>query len=172
VLRLGGRELETDLSRLATETSGLGPVLALDVIDHSALRPRQKRRNHDADALAATRGSKGEDVFRAVMSQIVKVVCGLFVPASNVDTASCLREVCFRDVRFRSPPSRSVEVFGILRERLGASEIQHKKEGTGSERTNHNDSSADQQRKLDSKIARAALSPHPHKPFIGGVKVE
>src|SRR5258706_8202371 len=60
-------ELETDLARLAAEARGFGPVLALNVIDHGAFRPRQERRNDDTYAFAAPCGSKRKDVFRAVV---------------------------------------------------------------------------------------------------------
>ena len=128
VLGLYGRELETDLPRLAAETRGLGPILTLNVVDHGAFRPRQECRNDDAYAFAAPCGSKREDVFRAVVPQVVEVLDGLFVPASDIHALCCLHQIGFCNIGFRGPPRRSVKVLGVFRERLRASEIQEKKE--------------------------------------------
>ena len=108
LVRFHGSEFETDLPGLAAETSGLGPVLPLDVVDHSALRPRQQGRDDDAHALAAPCGSKREDVFRAVVPQVVEVLDGLFVPASDIDALLCLDEIGFLDIGFGGPPRRTV----------------------------------------------------------------
>ena len=172
VLRFHGRELETDLPSLAAETRGLGPILPLNVVDHGAFRPRQECRNDDAHALAAPCGSKREDVFRAVVPQVVEVLDGLFVPASDIHALLCLDEIGFLDIGFRGPPRRTVKVLGVFRERLCVREIQEKKEGAGGERPAHNDARADEQWKFDSNVRRASLRPHPDKPFIRCVEGE
>jgi len=171
VLGFNRRELETDLPSLATETRGLGPILTLNVVDHGAFRPRQECRNDDPYPFAASCRSKGENVFRAVVPQVVEVFDGLFVPASDIHALLRVNQIGFRDIGFRGPPRRTVKVLGVFRERLGASEIQEKKERAGGERAPHNNARADKQRKCDSNVPRASLRPHPYKPFIGRVNV-
>ena len=85
LVRFHGSKFETDLSGLVAESSGFGPIFPLNVVDHGAFRPGQECRNNDAHALAAPRGSKRQDVFRAVVSQVVEVLDGPFVPASDID---------------------------------------------------------------------------------------
>ena len=172
VLGLYRGELETDLPRLAAETRGLGPILTLNVVDHGAFRPRQECRDDDPYPFAAPCGSKREDVFRAVVPQVVEVFDGLFVPAPDIHALCRLNQIGFRDIGFRGPPRRTMKVLGVFRERLGASEIQEKKERARGERAAHNNARADKQRKFDSNVPRASLRPHPDKPFIRRVKVE
>jgi len=104
--------------------------------------------------------------------QVVEVLDGLFVPASDVHTLLRVNQIGFRDIGFRGPPRRTVKILGVFRERLGASEIQEKKESARGERAAHNNARANKQRKCDSNVPRASLRPHPDKPFIGRVKVE
>ena len=72
---LDRREFETQVARLAAEAGGLGPVLALDVVDHRALLPREQCRDDQADAFAAARGREGENVLGAVVAEVVEA-CG------------------------------------------------------------------------------------------------
>jgi hypothetical protein len=74
----------------------------------------------DADPFAASNGSKREDVFRAIMPQIMKVLGGLFVPTSDVHALRRLPEVGFCNISFRFPPRRTVKIFGVFREQLRA----------------------------------------------------
>src|SRR5688572_7610403 len=46
------------------------PVLALDVVNNRRAGPGQKRRNHEAHALARASRRKSHDVLRPVMAQI------------------------------------------------------------------------------------------------------
>ena len=111
-------------------------------------------------------------MFRAVVPQVVETLDGLFVPASDIDALIRLQEIGFLDVGFGRPSRGAVQVLGVYRECLGASQIQEKKDGARGKRPAHNDSRADEQWKFDSNICRAAFRPYPHKPFIRRVKRE
>ena len=47
------------------------PVLTLDVVHDAAAGPGQKRRHHEADALAGSCRCKAQHVLRSIMAQIV-----------------------------------------------------------------------------------------------------
>src|SRR5260370_25807 len=79
------------------------PAVAL-----GAFPPGREGRNNDAHALAASGGSNRQDVFRAVVPQVVEVFDGLFVPASDIAAPPCLDETGFLDIGFRGPPRRTV----------------------------------------------------------------
>ena len=102
----------------------------------------------------------------------MEVLDGLFVPASDIHTLWCLHQVGFQDIGFRGPSRRTVKVLGVFGERLGASQIQEKKEGAGYKRADHNNACTDEQRKFDSDVPSASLRPHPHEPFIRCVEAE
>ena len=50
------------------------PVLALDVMDDGRCRPAQQGRHDQADAFAAAGWRKGQDVFRALVAQVLVIV--------------------------------------------------------------------------------------------------
>ena len=74
----------------------------------------------DADPFAASSRSKREDVFQAIMPQIMKALRGLFVPTSGLHALRCLHEVGFRNISFRRPPRRTVKILGVFREQMFA----------------------------------------------------
>ena len=172
VLGLNGRELEAEMTRLAAKTGSFRPILALNVVNNSAFRPRQQRRNHKPYPFAAARWCERKDVFRAIVPQVVEVLGGLFVPASNIHALGCLRQVGFRDIRFGGPLRRTVKVLSVFGEGLSASEIQKEKKRPGGKRTGDNDACAKEQRKSDSNVPGVSLSPHPYKPFVGRIQIE
>src|ERR1022692_3127335 len=67
-------ELEANMPGLSPKTGGLGPVLAFDVVDDSGFRPRQESRNHQADAFAAAGRGESQDMFGAVVPQVVQTL--------------------------------------------------------------------------------------------------
>src|SRR5580700_8994296 len=102
----------------------------------------------------------------------MEVLDGLFMPASDIHALWCLDQVGFQDIGFRGPPRRTVKVFRVLRESLGASEIQKKKEGARCECSANNNACAYEQGKFDSDVPGVSLPPHPDKTFIGCVNVD
>ena len=67
--RIEGRGLEApDAAELPAPARGERPVLPFDVVDEDRMRPAEKRRDHQADALARSGGGEAEDVFGAVMT--------------------------------------------------------------------------------------------------------
>ena len=71
---LDRRELETKMTLAGPEAGRFRPVLSFDVIDDRRFLPGKEGRNHQADAFAAARRREGENMFRPIVAQIVKVI--------------------------------------------------------------------------------------------------
>src|SRR5471032_3194431 len=102
-LLLDRRKLEAEMTLLAAETGRFRPILALDVVDHSALFPRQQRRNHQTDAFAAACWRERENVFGTVMAEITQPVSSLRAPSANVDAVFCGEQSGLLDIVFVGP---------------------------------------------------------------------
>ncbi|KAG1255873.1 hypothetical protein G6F68_010050 [Rhizopus microsporus] len=73
--RLRIRGVEQQAMREARAPAGGDlPVLALDVVDAGGRGPGKQCRHHQANAFAAARGRKGQDVFWAFMAQVLPVM--------------------------------------------------------------------------------------------------
>ncbi|KAG1319287.1 hypothetical protein G6F63_014812 [Rhizopus arrhizus] len=73
--RLRIRGVEQQAMREARAPAGGDlPVLALDVVDDGGRGPGKQCRHHQANAFAAARGRKGQDVFWAFMAQVLPVM--------------------------------------------------------------------------------------------------
>ena len=71
------------------------PVLALDVMDNAAPWPGQERRHHQPNALARSGRCKAEDVFRAIMPQIVAIQLAEYDPVWRGEAGGAdLRTIC------------------------------------------------------------------------------
>ena len=108
------RKLEAHLPGLVAESRGLGPVLALDVVDHAAIRPDEQRGQHQAHAFAGARGSERQDMRGAVVPQIMQPVLGFVEPSADVDALTGPHQTRAFDVSGGGPTRRAVKVLGVL----------------------------------------------------------
>src|SRR5690348_10178738 len=115
MLWLDRRKLETYMSSLIAEARGLSPVLAFDVINNRAFRPRKQGRNHKPGSFAAASWGKGENVFGTVVFQVVQVLRGLLIPSADIDSRFALQERSRLDVLLGSPAGGAMQIIRILR---------------------------------------------------------
>ena len=143
---LNRRKLEAEVALLRAEAGCLGPVLALDVIDHGRFRPGQQRRNDQADTFAGTRRRERENMFGTVVPQIVKVLAAITAPCADISALPARGEPGIPDVVFIGPTRGAVQVLGILHQLAGAAIRHHEEDGNTSERADQDHHFADEQR--------------------------
>src|ERR1044071_3540921 len=96
------------------ETCSSGPVLSLDVIDDRTFLPCQKRRNYESNTLAAARRSKCQEVFRTVVSKVLKPSGALVVPTSDVDSTGRLQQASGLHILRGGPAGGAVQILGTF----------------------------------------------------------
>ena len=69
-------------------------------------------------AFAAARRREGENVFRPVVAQVVKVIGGCIAPAADIDAAPGRDQSCGLNIVGICPARRAVNVLGVLRQLL------------------------------------------------------
>src|SRR5262249_33794168 len=106
---------------LRAEPGGLRPILALDVVDHGALAPREQRWYHEPDTFTRPRWREREYVLRAVVAEILQASRSRVVPSTDIYASAALEETGGLDILFGSPPRRSVKILSVFREALGVS---------------------------------------------------
>src|ERR1017187_6289056 len=155
------------MALLAAKPRRLCPVLTLDVIDHGALFPSQQRWDHKTDAFATTRWREGENVFGAIMTEVIQSVSALMTPATDVDTVLCCEQSCIAHIVLVGPSRRAVKVLGVLRE-LACSAVCEDKEDADTEQTAREDDHFPLEEWLANPlIARSAILPSPDDPGKG-----
>ena len=82
-------------------TRGQGPVLALDVVHDHGRRPREQCRHDQADALAAARRRKAQDVLGTGVPEV------LLAEAAEIDSGR-LQQSPLAHLRFRRPARRAI----------------------------------------------------------------
>ena len=68
---------------------GQVPKLGLLIVDDDAMGPGEKRRHHEAHALAGARGRDGGDMLRAVMAEIMQAFW-FVAPAADINALAFL----------------------------------------------------------------------------------
>src|SRR6266576_5356872 len=115
MLWLDRRKLEAYMSGLIAEARRLSPVLSFDVVDNRAFRPRKQGRNHKPGPFAAASWSKGENVFGAVVFQVMQVLRRLLIPAADINSGFAFQERSRLNIFLGCPASGTMQVIRVLR---------------------------------------------------------
>ena len=144
-------------------------VFALDVINHSAVRPAQKSGQNKANTLTRTRWSKRNDVLRAVVPQVVNLA-GLFVfPAADIHAFTLADQAHFFNVFALGPACRAVQVFIALLQLAGAGIHDECGEQNGCQRAACSQHQACPQNLLYLGLCKLVELQKPNSPHMGHV---